>query len=65
MGTCNIQLERYSQDLSSGMLKAPKFLKFQLVNQKKKCIRLVNAYQGGQKNRNGKTTTVLFYHVFY
>jgi hypothetical protein len=36
-----------------------------LVNQKKNCIRLVTADQGGQKNRNGKTAAVLFYHVFY
>ena len=35
MGACNILLERSIQDLSSGILKAPKFLKFQLVNKKK------------------------------
>jgi len=29
-------LERYSQDHSSGILKSPKFLKFQLVNQENK-----------------------------
>jgi hypothetical protein len=29
------------------------------------CGRLVAADKGGQKKRNGKTTTVLFYHVFY
>ena len=66
MGACNILLERSIQDLSSGILKAPKFLKFQLVNQKKQiCSCLVTANQGGQKNRNGKTIAVLFYHVFY
>ena len=31
----------------------------------KLCSRLVTANQGGQRNRNGKTTTVLFRHVFY
>jgi hypothetical protein len=37
-------LERYFQDLFSGILKAPKFLKIQLVNQKKLiCICLVTA----------------------
>jgi hypothetical protein len=35
-GACNTLLERYSQDLSNGILKAPKFLNFQLVNQKNK-----------------------------
>jgi hypothetical protein len=35
-GACNTPLERYSQDLSSGILKAPKFLEFQLVNQENK-----------------------------
>jgi hypothetical protein len=29
------------------------------------CSRLVTADQGGQKNRNGKTSAVLFYHVFF
>jgi hypothetical protein len=28
-------------------------------------IHLVTTDEGGQKNRNGKTTAVLFYHVFY
>jgi hypothetical protein len=28
LGACNTPLERYFQDLSSGILKAPKFLKF-------------------------------------
>ena len=35
-GACNTPLERYCQDLSSSILNAPKFLKFQLVNQKNK-----------------------------
>jgi hypothetical protein len=35
LGACNTPLERYFQDLSSGILKASKFLKLQLVNQKK------------------------------
>jgi len=36
-----------------------------LVNQKEQIfIRLVTAYQVGQKNRNGKSIAVLFYHVF-
>jgi hypothetical protein len=65
MGACNTPLERYFQDISRGMLKAPKFLKFQLVNQKKQiCSRLLIADHGGQKNRNGKTITVLFLPCF-
>ena len=31
---CSTPLERYFQDLSSGILKAPKFFKLQFVNQK-------------------------------
>jgi hypothetical protein len=34
-------------------------------SKKQRCSRLVTAYQGGQKNRNGKTIAVLFYHVFH
>jgi hypothetical protein len=69
MGACNTPLEKYFQNLSSGILKAPKFLKFQLVNQIYIyiyiCIFLVTSDQGGQMNRNGKTTAILFYHIFY
>jgi hypothetical protein len=36
MGAYNTPLEKYFQDLSSGILNAPKFLKFQLLNQKNK-----------------------------
>jgi hypothetical protein len=40
-----------------------------LQPQKKKkekiCSRLATADQGGQKNRNGKMTAVLFRNVFY
>jgi hypothetical protein len=36
LGAFNTPLERYFQDLPSGILKASKFLKFQLVNQKAK-----------------------------
>jgi hypothetical protein len=35
LGVCDTSLERYFQDLSSGILKAPKFLRLQLVIQKK------------------------------
>jgi hypothetical protein len=43
-----------------------KFLKCQLVNQKKQISNhLLTADHGGQKNHNGKTIAVLFYHVFY
>ena len=66
MGACNTPLEKYFQDLSSCKLKTPEFLKLHLVNQKKQIYsRLTSADQGGQKNRNGQTTMVLFYHVFY
>jgi len=36
LGTCNTPLERYFQDLSSGILKTPKILNFLLVNQENK-----------------------------
>jgi hypothetical protein len=36
LGASNTPLERYFQDLSSGILKSPKFFKFQLLNQKTK-----------------------------
>ena len=36
MGACNTQLRRYFEDLSRSILETPKFLKFQLVNQKNK-----------------------------
>ena len=50
---------------SNGILKAPNFLEIQLVDPKKQiCSRLTSAYHGGQKNRNGQTTAILFYHVF-
>ena len=52
-GACNISLEGTFQELSNGVLHAPKFLKFQLLNSSKKIsIRLGIADQGGQKNRN-------------
>jgi hypothetical protein len=66
LGACNTLLEEYFQDLSNGILKAPKFLKLQLVNLKKQiCSRLTSADQGGQKSHNEQMTTVPFYHVFY
>jgi hypothetical protein len=47
-------------------MKSPQNFKMKVVKPKKQIRgRLVTADQGGQKNRNGKTTTVLFYHVFY
>jgi hypothetical protein len=46
------------------MLQAPKFLKFQLVRLKEICSRLATTEQVGHKNRNGKTTTVLFPQCF-
>jgi hypothetical protein len=40
--------------------------KIVVAKQKRKiCSRLVTADEGGQKNRNGKTITVLFRNVFY
>jgi hypothetical protein len=59
-------LERYFQDLSRSILKAPQILKIS-VDKPKKQIRicLLTADQGGQKNRNEKTSVALFYHVFY
>jgi hypothetical protein len=44
----------------------PHNFKIIVVKSKKQiCRRLVIADQGGKKNRNGKMTTVLFYHVSY
>jgi hypothetical protein len=63
-GTFNTPLERCFQDLSNGILQAPKFLKFQLVKPKEICSHLATAEQAGQKNRNGKTTMILFVIVF-
>jgi hypothetical protein len=48
-------LERYFQDLSNGILHAPKILKILVGRPKKQiCGCLTTADQGGQKNRNGK-----------
>jgi hypothetical protein len=64
LGACNTPLERYFQEISSNLLKAPNFLKFHLVNQKKQiCSLLVTVDQGGKKNHN--EPAALFYHVFY
>jgi hypothetical protein len=41
------------------------FQNFSRKTKKQICIRLATAYQGGQKNRNGKTSAVLFHHVSY
>jgi hypothetical protein len=44
----------------------PQNFKIAITKQKiKMCSRLVIVDQGGQKNRNGKTTTVLFRNVSY
>ena len=62
LGVCDTSLERYFKHLSSGILKAPKFLRLQLVIQKKQIYnRLTSADQGGQKNRNGQR---LFFTMF-
>jgi hypothetical protein len=45
--------------------KPPNFQNYSRKNKKQIRSCLVTADQGGQKNRNGKTTAVLFYHVFY
>ena len=60
LGACNTPLERYFQ----GIIKKPKFLKFQLVNPKKIAFLLLTTNQGGQKDRNGKTTMLLFFTMF-
>ena len=62
---CDIPLERYFQKLSNGILRAPKYLKCQLVSQEKQiCSCLAIAEHGGQKIRNEKTTAVFFSHDF-
>ena len=62
MGAYNALLERYIQDLSSGVLQAPSNLigksKIQIYSH------LTTVDQGGQKNRNGKTTAILFHISF-
>ena len=65
LGACDIPLEGYFRDLSNGRLQASKYLKCQLLSQEKQsrsCLAIEE--HGGQKNRNGKTTAVLFHHVF-
>ena len=62
---CNTPLERCCQDLSNGIIQAPKFLKFQLVKPKTICSCLVIAEHAGQKNCNGKMTTGFFHNVSY
>jgi hypothetical protein len=50
------------------MLAISTLINFKIVVVKPKkqiCNFLVIAHQGGQKNRSGKTTTVLFYHLYY
>jgi hypothetical protein len=39
IGACNTPLERVFQDISNGILQAPKFQKFQMVKPKKICSR--------------------------
>jgi hypothetical protein len=57
---------RGARHLSKGILKAPKFLKFELVNQKQQiCSRLTSADRGGQKNRNGQMIAIFYNNVFY
>ena len=60
LGACNTPLERCFQDLSNGILQAPKSLKLQLVNPKNICCCLAIVEEAGQKNRNGKITAVFF-----
>ena len=51
---------------SNGILRAPKYLKCQLVCLEKQIYScLATAEHGGQKNRNEKTNAVLFRHVVY
>jgi hypothetical protein len=49
-------LERCFEDLSNGILQAPKFRKFQPVKPKKNFSRSTTVEQAGQKNCNGKTS---------
>ena len=51
--------------LPKGILGTPKTCNIIVAKQKIKiCSHLVTACQGGQKNRNEKTTAVLFSHSF-
>jgi hypothetical protein len=70
---CNFELPGHVIHRWKGILKtfwryikSPQILKILVGKPRKQtCIPLVTADQGGQKNRNGKTIAVLFYHVFY
>ena len=53
-------------DLSKGVFKTPQIPKILVGKPKKQiCNRLTTAEQGGQKNRYGKTSIILFCKVFY
>ena len=55
-------LEKY---LSNGVLHAPKKFEITVAKQEiKTCSHLETADQGGQKNRNGNMTAVLFHNAF-
>ena len=59
-------MERYLEDLSNGHLQSYRFLLSQLGDPKIiACNRLVSADQSGQKNNNGKMTTIFFRIYFY
>jgi hypothetical protein len=55
-GMCNTPLRKYFQDLSNGLLQAPKFQKIQLVKPKIICNRLATTEHAGQKSCSGETT---------
>jgi hypothetical protein len=66
LGACNIPLERswkYFQELSNGILQAPKCSKITVEKNKNKNSPLVTVDQGGQKNHNGKSSITNYQRV--
>ena len=61
LGACTILLERYSQDLTNGILQAPKFLEFQLLNQKI----FLQSFCDCRSGQSKKLVAVLFGIVSY
>ena len=66
LGAFNILLYRSWKFTFQRCITCPKHFKIAVIKPNKQiCSRLLTADQGGQKNRNGTMTAILFYHVFY
>ena len=61
---CNAPLERYFQDLYRSLLKDPKFLKFQLVNQKTNLHSFTDCRSGWSKEPQWENDCNSFFTMF-